>query len=82
MTELNNNMDFEQAYAALKETVAALEASKDKIEDTIALYEQACRLVVYCQRKLTETKDRIVDINERIRELKASGEPLFEDEGE
>ena len=82
MIELSNNMDFEEAYAALKEAVAALEASKDKIEDTIALYEKACRLVVYCQRKLNDTKSRIVDINERIRELRANGEPLFEDGGE
>lgn len=79
MTELNNNMDFEQAYAALKETVAALEGSNNTIEETIALYERACRLVVYCQRKLNETKGRIVDINEHIRELKASGAPMFED---
>lgn len=80
MTELNNNMDFEEAYAALKETVAKLEDPENKIDDSIALYEQACKLVVYCQRKLSDSKTKITDINERIAELKANKEPLFEEE--
>lgn len=79
MTELNNNMDFEQAYGALREIVEKLEDPKNSIEDNIALYEQACRLVVYCQRKLAEARTRITDINERIAELKNSGADLFED---
>ena len=80
MTELNNNMDFEEAYAALKETVAKLEDPENKIEESIALYEQACKLVVYCQRKLGDAKTKITDINEHIAELKANHEPLFEEE--
>lgn len=79
MTEINNNMDFEQAYAALKETVAAMEKKDNSIDENLALYEQACKLVVYCQRKLNVARSKITDINERVRELKASGEPLFED---
>ena len=79
MTELNNNMDFEQAYTALKETVAALEGSNNSLDDMIALYDRACRLVVHCQRKLNETKGRIEDINEHIHELKVSGAPMFEE---
>lgn len=80
MSDISNKMDFEQAYAALRETVTALEDPKNKIDDTIALYEKACRLAVYCQRKLNETKIRITDINERIAALRESGAPLFEDE--
>ena len=79
MTEINNQMDFQQAYAALKETVAELEKPETTIDESIVLYEKACKLVVFCQRKLSETQSRITDINECIAELRQSGEPLFED---
>ena len=79
MTELNENMDFEQAYAALREVVTQMENPKIKIEDTIALYEKACRLVLHCRRKLDEARMQITDVNERIRKLKESGSSLFED---
>ena len=79
MTELNNNMDFEQAYNALREVVEKLEDPNNRIDENIVLYEQACRLVVYCQRKLGEAKLQITDINERIAQLKNSGASLFED---
>lgn len=80
MTELNDNMDFEEAYNALREIVTQLENPKNKIEENIALYEQACRLVLHCRRKLDAAKTQITDINERIARLKNSGEALFGDE--
>lgn len=64
-------MDFEQAYEDLKETVEKLENPDQKIEDSIELYERACKLVLYCQRILNDTKLRITDINERISAMKA-----------
>ncbi len=79
MAELSNKMDFEQAYAALREVVAKLENPENKIEDSIALYEQACRLVLHCRRKLAEARMQITDINERIAKLKETGGDLFED---
>ncbi|MBQ3265794.1 MAG: exodeoxyribonuclease VII small subunit [Ruminococcus sp.] len=79
MTELNDNMDFEQAYAALREIVTQLEDPKNKIEDTIALYEKACRLVLLCRRKLDDARMQITDVNERIKKLKSSGTNVFED---
>ena len=78
MTELNEKMDFETAYAALREVVTKLENPENKIEDNIALYEQACKLVLYCRRKLEEAKMQITDINERIAKLKESDEAIFE----
>ncbi|GEM_PF-62372 len=80
MAELNDKMDFEEAYAALREVVAQLENPKNKIEENIALYEKACRLVLLCRRKLDEAKMQITDINERIAQLKNSGETIFEEE--
>ena len=80
MTELNDKMDFEEAYAALREVVAQLEDPKNKIEDNIALYEKACRLVLFCRRKLDEAKMQITDINERIAQLKDSGDKILEEQ--
>lgn len=79
MTEINNEMDFQQAYQALRETVTAMEDPKITIDESLQLYEQACKLVLFCQRKLNDTKTKITDINERITALKDSDEPLFED---
>ena len=79
MNEIKNEMDFQQAFDALKETVDKLEDPKTSIDESIVLYEQACRLVVFCQRRLNETKGRIIDINERIAELRQNDEPLFEE---
>ncbi len=79
MIELNKDMSFEQAYEALKETVEALESPNNTIDESVELYEKACALVLFCQRKLNDAKSRVIDINERIRELKA--DDAFEDEG-
>ena len=77
MKELNNNMTYEEAYAALRETVDALEDPKLKIEDSLGLYERACKLVIYCQRKLGEVRMQVTDINTRMKQLRESGEELF-----
>ena len=77
MTELTNDMTYEEAYAALKETVSALEDPKTTIADSLELYERACRLVLYCQRKLTDVKMSVTDINARVAELRKNNEPLF-----
>lgn len=80
MNEIHDKMNFEQAYAALRETVAALENPDTTIDESLALYEKACKLVVLCQRKLNEARDKVVDINTRVKELRVSGAPLFEEE--
>ena len=77
MTELNNNMTFEEAFAALRETVTAIENPKTPLRDVMALYERACRLTIYCRRKIRDVKMEITDIHSRMTELKNSDEPLF-----
>lgn len=78
MTQPNNNMTFEEAYTALKETVAVLEDPKTTLDDSIVLYERACKLVVYCQRKLSEVKTQVTDINARIAEMRKNSDELFQ----
>ena len=71
MTEQYESMDYEAAYAALQALVAKLENPKNTIEENIALYEEACKRVLACRKKLGEAKQQIIDINERIARLKA-----------
>lgn len=79
MMELNNEMTFEEAYKALEETVRAMEAPDIDFNHSLQLYEQACKLVALCQRRLGEAKIRITDINEHVRMLKENNMPIFED---
>lgn len=79
MTELNNKMTFDEAYKALEETVREMETPGIQFKDSLRLYEQACKLVVYCQRKLADAKGQVTEINERVRKLKETNAPLFED---
>lgn len=79
MTEYNSNMDFEEAYSALREVVEQLENPQNKIEENIALYEKACQLVLHCRKKLDDAKLQITDINERIAQMKNNDEQNFED---
>lgn len=74
-----NEMNFEQAYEALNELVTKLEDPAIKLDESIELYEQACKLVVLCRRKLNDSKVKITDINERIAELEKNGESLTEE---
>lgn len=71
MTEIKNDMTFEEAYKALEETVRKLEDPAVDFQTGIRLYEQACELVACCQRLLGEAKTRITDINEHIARLGA-----------
>ena len=79
MKELNEKMDFEEAYEQLREVVAKLEDPKNKIEENIDLYENACLLVAHCHKKLEEAKLQITDINERIAQMKKSDASIIED---
>lgn len=79
MKELNEKMDFEEAYEQLREVVAKLEDPKNKIEENIDLYEKACLLAAHCHKKLEEAKLQITDINERIAQMKKSDASIIED---
>lgn len=73
------NMTFEEASAKLDEVVRKMENRDCSLDESIKLYEEAFELIVYCQKKLDEAKGSITDINERIAQLKNSGDNLFED---
>lgn len=79
MTELKNDMTFHEAYKALEETVREMETPGLDFERSLQLYEQACKLVVMCRRRIGEARLRITEVNERVRKLHETNAPLFED---
>ena len=58
-------LTFDAALAALEETVAALEAGGQPLEDTIALYERAVALERHCSRLLGDARLRMEQLVER-----------------
>jgi len=58
-------LTFDAALIALEETVAALEAGGQPLEDTIALYERAVALERHCSRLLGDARLRMEQLVER-----------------
>lgn len=60
-----DGLTFDAALVALEETVAALEAGGQPLEDTIALYERAVALERHCSRLLADARLRMEQLVER-----------------
>ena len=58
------SLSFEEALAALQETVAQLEAGEQNLEEALALYEKGQALVRFCQEKLAAATLRIEQLTE------------------
>lgn len=76
---MSKELTFEQANAKLEEIVAKMERGDVPLDECMRLYEEAYKLLTYCTKKLEECKGQIVDINERIENMKTKGDSLFED---
>lgn len=67
MVENNSEMAFEQALAALEETVARLEAGELTLEESLELFERGQSLATYCNELLEKA-------SMRVEQLTAEGE--------
>lgn len=76
---MSKEMTFEQANNKLEEIVANMEKGDVPLDELMKLYEEAYKLLNYCTTKLEECKGQIVDINERIDNMKSDASSLFED---
>jgi exodeoxyribonuclease VII small subunit len=59
MTEADNELSYEAAFAQLEAILQALEAGDRPLEETLALYEQGITLAGYCARKLDVAELRV-----------------------
>ncbi|MBP7073896.1 MAG: exodeoxyribonuclease VII small subunit [Rhabdochlamydiaceae bacterium] len=74
-------MKFEEAYQRLEEILQAMNSGKVALDDSLKLYEEADKLIVTCQKKLTEAEKKIeILVKNRAGELATdeAGEPLKE----
>jgi exodeoxyribonuclease VII small subunit len=51
--------DFEKAFARLEEILEEMNSTKTPLDRSLALYEEANRLVVNCHQTLTTAEQRI-----------------------
>ena len=54
-----NNITFEAAMARLEELVSKIEAGGLTLDETLACYEEAMRLVRFCNTKIDDAEQRI-----------------------
>lgn len=61
-------MTFEQAFAALEETVEQLETGELTMEDTLSLYERGQALARRCQDLLDQAELRVTQLGGDVAE--------------
>jgi len=66
------NLSFEDALRSLEETVRDLEDGRLGLEEALARYEQGIRLIRFCQGRLQQAEQRIVQFAGL-----AEGEPIL-----
>lgn len=60
---MTENLTYEQAVKRLEEIVALLERNEVSLDDSMKLYEEGVRISSFCNKKLTEAKQKITEIN-------------------
>lgn len=53
------SLSFDDALAAFQQTVAALEAGGQPLEEALALYERGVALQAHCERLITDAELRV-----------------------
>lgn len=52
-------MKFEEAYRRLEEILEKMNSGKASLDDSLKLYEEADKLIVTCQKTLSEAEKKI-----------------------
>jgi len=59
MSEINNEITFEQALARLEQIVKALEGGNVPLEDLIKLFDEGTNLVKLCTERLDKAEEKV-----------------------
>ena len=57
-----NEMSYEQAVKRLEEIVSLLEKNEIELDLALELFEEGTKLTAYCEKKLSEAKQKITEI--------------------
>ncbi len=60
---MNDNLTYENAVKRLEEIVLILEKNEISLEESMKLFEEGTALSVYCNKLLSEAKQKITEIN-------------------
>jgi exodeoxyribonuclease VII small subunit len=52
-------MKFEEAYSRLEEILEKMNSGRASLDDSLKLYEEADKLIVTCQKTLSEAEKKI-----------------------
>lgn len=63
---MDKNMTLEQANNLLEETIKKLENNALPINESVALYTEACELLAFCMNELNACKSKIDEANEKL----------------
>ena len=56
-------LTYEQAFAELEDIVAALEAEKNSLDQSLALFERGQKLAYYCSTLLDQAELKIMQLS-------------------
>ena len=56
---MEKELTFEEAYKRLEEILEKMNSGKASLDSSLALYEEADKLITTCQKKLTEAERKI-----------------------
>lgn len=59
----NNEMNYEKAIKRLEEIVSLLDTNEASLEESMKLFEEGTKLSSYCNKTLTEAKQKITEIS-------------------
>lgn len=68
---MSEKFSFEKANKRIEEIVETLEKGDASLEDSMKLYEEGALLLSRCMSELEKSKQRIIDVNDKINELKS-----------
>lgn len=60
---MTKELTYEEAVKRLEEIVSLLEKNETSLDDSMKFYEEGVRLSEFCNKKLTEAKQKITEIN-------------------
>ena len=76
-TEINNkfkDMDYETAVTKLRSLIGILERNEGTFDELIEVYKEAFEYYNYCCEYLHTASDKIKDLNNRMSQIKKTGE--------
>jgi len=59
----NKNLSFEEALTRLEKVVATLESGEMSLNDSIDAYEESRKLILVCEERLANAKQRVYILN-------------------